>query len=331
MEQLVAGGEQATIQPAHADYMLHLALRARRGLMGPAQAEWVERLESEHHNLRAALTWALDVDETELALRLCAVLTTFWYNKGYYREGRDWCARALAAAPNGPPARRAAVLFGMASLSDIQHDHAEARAQVEASVALWRTVGDRRGLANSLALLGMMARHARDWAAARQACEEALAIYAESPEPWGQRLALGVLGWVAEDQGDHATARGLLEESLAAARSGGSPIDIALQLNNLGIVAMREGDANEAALRHREALRLARDVDAREPMACALEGLAGVAAARGVHQDAAWLLGAAAELRSVIGAPRIAQFEEEYAQLLPRVEEQLGEDTFAAA
>jgi len=331
LEQLAADDEQPNIQRAHAEYMLQLARSARRGMTGPAQAEWVRRLELEHHNLRAAFAWALAADEAELALRLCAALTTFWYIKGYCQEGRDWSARALAAAPDAAPARRAAVLFGAANLADIQHDHVEARAHIEASVALWRTVGDRRGLASSLSVLGMLARHDRDWATARRACEEALAIYAESPEPWGQRLALGVLGWVAEDQGDHATARRLLEASLAVARTGKSPIDIALQLNNLGIVAIRQGDDCEAEARHGEALRLTRDVDAREPMACALEGLAAVAAARRDHRRAAWLLGASAELRAEISSPRIAQFEEEYNRLLPLVQEALGDDAFAAA
>jgi hypothetical protein len=89
-------------------------------------------------------------------------------------------------------------------------------------------------------------------------------------------------------------------------------------------VAIRQGDDDEAALHHREALRLSHEVDAREPMACALEGLAAVAAARLRHQRAAWLLGAAAELRAVIGAPRIAQFEEEYGRLLPDVRTAVG-------
>ncbi|MGE3600733.1 MAG: tetratricopeptide repeat protein, partial [Dehalococcoidia bacterium] len=331
LEQLAADEEQPNIQRAHAEYMLQLARAARRGMVGPAQAEWVRRLELEHYNLRAAFGWSLVANEAEPALRLCAALTTFWYIKGYYHEGREWCARALAAAPDAAPALRAAVLFAAANLADIQHDHIEARAYIEASVALWRTDGNRRGLASSLAVLGMLARHDRDWTTARQACEEALAIYAESPDPWGERLALGVLGWVAEDQGDHATARRLLDASLAVARMGKSPIDIALQLNNLGIVAIRQGDIREAEARHREALQLTHEVNAREPMACAIEGLAAVAAARRNHQRAAWLLGASAELRAEIGSPRIAQFEEEYSRLVPLVQEALGGDGFAAA
>lgn len=330
-EQLAASGEQLSIQRAHAEFMLQLARSAQRELTGPAQAQWVQRLEQELHNLRAALGWALDGGDSELAMRLCAALSGFWYNRGYYGEGRTWCLRALATAPGATPGARARVLFAAASLADIQHDYAEARSLIEQSVALSRTAGDRRWLAQSLAEMGMIARHQQDWEAARRSCEEALALYAEHPEPWGQRLALGVLGWVAEDQGDHVTARRLLEASLTAAQASGSPIDITLQLNNLGIVALREGDVIEAVARHRAALRLTREVDAREPMACALEGLAAVASAGGDQGRAAWLLGAAGQLRAVIGSPRIAQFEDEYRRVHPRVLEALGEDAYMAA
>jgi predicted ATPase/transcriptional regulator with XRE-family HTH domain len=331
-ERLEASTERPAVQRAHATYLLRLARPAHRGLMGPAHGEWLRRLEAELHNLRAALAWAVSAGEgeAEMALSLCAALTTFWYVKGYYREGRDWSARALAAAPEAAPATRAAALHGAATLADIQQDHTAARSEIEASVALRRSASDHRGLASSLALLGMIARHERDWTAARQACEEALAIYAESPEPFGQRRALSMLGWVAEDQGDRATACELLEASLAVARAGGSPIDIATQLTNLGIVAIRRGDDGEAARCHREALRLTREVDAGEPMSCALEGVAAVVATRGDHPRAAWLLGAAATLRAVNGTPRIAQFEEEYARLLPQVREALGEEACGA-
>jgi predicted ATPase/DNA-binding CsgD family transcriptional regulator len=330
-EQLAGSGEEEVLRRRHADYLLQFARTAGRALAGPAQGEWVRRLERDYHNLRAALAWALTAGEGEQALRLCAALHTFWYNKGHYREGRDWCARALAAASQAPPATRATVLRGAASLADIQHAYVEARSLIEASVALYRTGDDRGGLARSLALLGMIARHERDWATARQACEEALAIYAEAPEPWGQRLALGVLGWVAEDQGDRTTARRLLAASLAVAREGKSPIDVALQLNNLGIVAIRDGDDVEAELRHREALRLTSEVGAHEPLACALEGLAAVAAARRDPRRAAGLLGAAAGLRAEIGAPRIAQFEEEHRRVVPLVRQALGEEAFETA
>jgi non-specific serine/threonine protein kinase len=330
-EKLETAGEATVVQDRHATYLLQLARTARRALVGPAQAEWVQRLEMEHHNLRAALARMLAAGDADTALRLCGLLSMFWYIRGHYREGRDWIARALARGASATPRARAAALHGAASLAGIQHDHGEALELIAESVALWRVAGDQRGLAAGLAELAMHARHVGDLAGARRASEEALAIYAVSPDPWGQRLALGVLGWVAEAEGDPVGAERFLQQSLAAARAAKSPIDVALQLNNLGILALRRGDTREAQARHGEALLLSRDVDAREPMAGSLEGLAGVAAARAQHHRAARLLGAAAALREAIGSPRVAQFEEEYRRVAPAVQAELGGRAFREA
>jgi non-specific serine/threonine protein kinase len=327
-EELQASGEAAAVYDRHAAYLLQLARTARRALVGPAQAEWAQRLEVEQHNFRLALARVLGRGDGETALRLCGLLAMFWYIRGHYREGRGWIARALVCGATATPRARAAALYGAASLAGIQHDHGEALELIAASVALWRLAGDQRGLAASLAELAMHARHVGDLAGARRASEEALAIYAESPDPWGQRLALGVLGWVAEAEGDRVGAERWLQQSLAAARAAKSPVDIALQLNNLGILALRRGDMREAEARHGEALLLGREVNAREPMACSLEGLAGIAAACAQHRRAARLLGAAAALREAIGSPRVAQFEEEYRRVAPAVQEALGRRAF---
>lgn len=328
-ERLASSDEEMALRHTHALHHLALARATARQLTGPAQSQAVQQLEQEHHNLRTALEWSLTQGEADVALRICAALTTFWYIKGHYSEGREWCFRALAAAPDAEPRTRAAVLQGAASLADIQHDQAEARALIEQSVADWRIAGSGRGLARSLSMLGMLARHENDRELAHRSCAEALVIYEIAPDPWGERLALGVLGWLAEDGGDHAAAQQLLEASLDKAREGKSPTDIALQLNNLGIVALRRGDDGGSKVRHLEALTLSREVNAHEPLACALEGLAAVAAAGRDHPRAVWLLGAATGLRIAIGSPRIAQFEEEYIRLLPQLHAALGEHAFA--
>lgn len=332
VECLARSNEEQSLRRRHAESMVHVARAARRAAVGSAQMMAMQRTEVEHHNLRAALAWALAGGETELALRLCAALMVYWYVKGQYREGRAWMARALATAPEVAPATRADVLYGAAILAHVQDYQDEARSLIEASVALWRTVGgDPTGLAVSLGYLGLLARHVGDRERARAACGEALSIYAQVANTWGQVNALGVLGWIAEDEGDHAVARGLFVEGLAVARAGASGLGIAMQLTNLGIVALRQGKATEADAHYREALTLSGDLDAHEMLAWGLEGMAGVAAAQGCLRRAAWLLGAATTLRAVIGAPRIAQFEQEYCRVAPAVRAVLGEHAFAAA
>jgi predicted ATPase/transcriptional regulator with XRE-family HTH domain len=330
LEQCAANGEESPIRRAHAHYMLHFARVGSRALAGPKQTEALQRMELDYHNLRAALTWALNVGEGEVALQLCAALSRFWYIRGYYREGREWSARALAAAPQASPATRAAVLEGAGSLADMQRDPVDARRQLDASVALWRTVGDGRRLAAALAMQAMLARHAGDTAAARAACEEALTIDTGATNRFGHRLALSVLGFIAEGEGDRAMARQLLEESLLVARANNSAMEIALQLNNLGIIAVRQGDNDEAAGLYREALQLGWNIAAHEIIAGSLEGLGAVTAARGRPWRAAELLGAAAALRARIGGPPVAQFAEEQARVVPLVHGLLGDEVFSA-
>jgi predicted ATPase/DNA-binding CsgD family transcriptional regulator len=330
-EQLVASGEEQALHRRHALYLLHYAQTGGRALAGSQQSEWVQRLEADHHNLRSALAWALAAGEAELALQFCAALSRFWYVRGHYREGRVWSDRALTAAPHASPAIRAAVFEGAGSLADMQHDAVEARRLLDASVELWRTVGNGRRLAAALAMRGMLARHGNDPATARASCQEALTIRLEPSHRFGHRLALSVLGFIAEGEGDHATARRLLKESLQVARESTSPLEIALQLNNLGIVALRHGDDGEATGFYLEALRLSWDIAASEIIAGSLEGFAGVAAARRQPRRAAQLLGAAMALREEISGPPIAQFEEEYQRIVPRLREALGEVAYADA
>jgi non-specific serine/threonine protein kinase len=330
-EQLATSAEAAAVQQRHAAYFLQLARTARRSVTGPRQAEAVRRLEQEHHNLRAALAWSLDGGDAETALRLCAALVMFWWIRGHLREGRTWVARALAAASPGASRARATALHGAAALAYTERDYADGLGLITESVALWRLVGDPRGLAASLAALGQHAWQQGNLALARQACAEALALFAEAPDPWGERQALSVLGWTAEFDGDHAEARRWLERSLAVARAADSPVDVAWQLNDLGLLALRRGVVREADARYREALRLARDVGATSILADSLEGLAGVAAARGHPRRAAWLTGAAGAVRTAIAAPRSALLEEEYGRLVTVLHAALGERGLAEA
>jgi non-specific serine/threonine protein kinase len=329
-EQLAASGEEQAVRQRHALHLLRSAESGQRGLSGSKQVEWLQQLEREHHNLRAALGWALDSGEGELALRFCAALPDFWRVKGHYREGRAWIERALAAPPQASPSVRAAALEGAGVLAYIQDDPLGARRSIDASVELWRAADRCPRLAFALAYQGMLARHSGDLVTARASCEEAVAIPIAPPHRTGHRLALSVLGHLAESEGDLTTARRLQAESLQAAREA-TPMDVALQLNNVGIVSLRAGAISEAAAAYREALQRSRESAFGEIIAAPLEGLAGVAAAQGRARQAAELLGAATALRAESGGPLIAQFAEEYERIASIAREALGEAAFAAA
>ena len=121
-EKLGQSAEAEEIKRAHAEYFLTLAEEAYPELKGANQLEWLERLEAEHDNMRAALSWALERKEAELALRLGGALWWFWSVRGYHSEGRRWLEEALAMDGRVSPEVRAMALAGAGALAEEQGD-----------------------------------------------------------------------------------------------------------------------------------------------------------------------------------------------------------------
>src|SRR5438132_13389015 len=124
-------------------------------MIGPQQITWLELLEVEHDNLRAALNWALDTGEAEIALQMCWALVRFWERRGYRTEGREWVRAALAL--DGAQAHtvwRARALNSLALLAIRQGDYDQARQATEEGLAIYQELDDQAGIAQSLNNLG---------------------------------------------------------------------------------------------------------------------------------------------------------------------------------
>jgi non-specific serine/threonine protein kinase len=241
-EKLEAAGEGEQVQARHLNACLQFAEAVEPKLYGPEQVQWLKRVESDHDNLRAALGWALAQGESAAMLRLSGALGRFWRLRGYWNEGREWLQQALASS------RCAADMSEMSSdyrsgyakashaagaLASLQGDPAAAQAFFEESLALFRELGDKRGIASSLIQLGVVARIQGDDAAARALLEEGLALSCEVGDKGEMAWSLGSLGGVAFDQGDYALAQARFEESLALSRELRDQKGIAMILNNL--------------------------------------------------------------------------------------------------
>ena len=114
---MVAGGDSDLIAQRHAQHCLTLAEDAEQELWGPHLRTWLERLETEHENLRAALRWSVGRGETESALRLGASLRRFWQLRGYFSEGLRWLEGALSWTSGASAAVRAKALEAAAYLA----------------------------------------------------------------------------------------------------------------------------------------------------------------------------------------------------------------------
>jgi predicted ATPase/DNA-binding SARP family transcriptional activator len=276
----------------HLAYFLDFAERAHRELQRARQVEWLERLEREHTNLRVALRFALEQNESALALRLCNALTDFWDVRGYLGEGREWLRRALAASQATPA--RAAYAWAQINAGELaskQGDYTVATALTDAGLACVRALGDQAGIATALGVRGTLARMQSDWPAAQTWFDEALAIARALQDARLIGNALRNLGIVAEAQGRYAEARRAYEESLRLNQEMDDPRATALTLSNLGNLAQQQGEYARARELYEQILAIHRAMGARWSVAATLTNLGNLAhsqtdyaAARDYHQ-----------------------------------------------
>ena len=228
LEALAANGEMEAARQAHAAYYLRFAEEAEPGLISPQQALWSEKLEREYDNLRAALQWLLaqakgeeagSQKAKEMALRLVGSLFWFWWARGHWSEGRNFLERALAASESVKVSSYGAkALFATANIAFVQSDYERAVTLSEGSLAQYRELGDKRGIALSLYPLGNVAWSRGDMVVARALKEEALALHKEMGDRGYLALSLFSLGLLESSQGNYARAQALFEEALAIDR-----------------------------------------------------------------------------------------------------------------
>ena len=281
LEQLAASGETEVMRQAHAAYYLALAEEAEPELLGPQEVVWLGRLEREHDNLRAAMQWLLERIEVrenmEMALRLGGALRRFWRISGHFSEGRNYLKRALANSRGVTPAVRAEALNVAADLALFdQYDHTQAEVLARESLALYRELGDKRGIATSLSLLGWVAQRQFKREQASALHEEGLALSRELGDKRGIAEALYDLSYLAFSQGDYDRSYALKEESLALYRELGDEWSIAFLLLQVVSVASYQGDYDKACPLAEEGLALYRELGDKEGIADALFALGGV-------------------------------------------------------
>jgi len=231
---------------AHAAYYLRLSEDAELELGGPQQTVWLERLEREHDNLRAALQWSLEQAEEEgaredgrsreTALRLGGALRLFWVVHGHISEGRHFLERALVTSEGGEASVRAKALNVAGHLAIIQSDYERAEPLCKESLALYRELEDQPGIAFSLFLLGSVSWTQGNMVAARTLTEEALAISRQIDAMALAANSLFILGLVSSSQGEYARSQLLFEEGLAIYRASGDKLGIAQTLSQLAQV-----------------------------------------------------------------------------------------------
>ncbi|HEU5087753.1 MAG TPA: tetratricopeptide repeat protein, partial [Roseiflexaceae bacterium] len=289
--EALAGDESAPqVHAGHAALYLARAEAAEAQLGGPQQQHWLAVLGDEHDNIRAALQWAIDHDDTPIALRLAGALVRFWDVRGFLTEGRFWLESALALPRNGVAA---AVLLralnAAATLARRQSDLAHSRALFEQALALSRAAGERWWESIVLNGLALVLRREGQLEQAAALFEQSLAVCRAVGNHQGAAAAIGNLGSIATLQGHTARAIDIQHQGLELARQQQNPREIAESLNNLATAYHAAGDWERADELQRESLELYRSLGDRYGMALVEYNLADRARAWGrLEQARTW-------------------------------------------
>jgi len=261
LEKLAESGEVDTVRDRHLDYFLKLTETAEPKLRSAQQLIWLNRLETEHDNLREALEWSLGREDAEVCLRFTGAGWFFWGMRGYRQEG----SRFLKAALEKPGAEkrgaaRGKALTGLSYMARYLGDLVGSQNAAQEAVAIWREVGDNWWLAFTLGRFGANILIQGDLIEARRIQEEAVKFARRAEDKWALGDALGNLGRALNDSGDYQAARSAQEEGLAVYRGVGDKSCIAEALQELGALAHIEGNGEQAKLLYKESLEIYREL-----------------------------------------------------------------------
>ena len=315
-ERLEASGEAGELRARHAAWFMDLAERAVPHLRGSPK-EWLDLLETEHDNLRAALDHLETSGDTEAVMRLAGALWAFWYHRARSDEAADRLARALAADPRPTPAR-ARALRGASAVALRRGDPAASRRLASEALELSARLGDEWDMADARFSLGAAALEEGDHAAALPLLEEARRGFRTLSDDHSVMLVTRVLGLHHFERGDLDRARALHQDNLDRARASRNPRMEAASLAALGTIDAREGGDVQAALSMlAQSTRLYRQLGMPVEIAVNVARFARAAAVEGRAETAVRLLSASATLHEEAGSS------------VPRWVERLNEGTLA--
>jgi predicted ATPase/DNA-binding XRE family transcriptional regulator len=332
-EKLEETGEAEEARRRHAGYYLSLAERAGPGLKGPDQVPWLERLETELDNLRAAIGWSIDHGEVEAVARMAFASWIFWWLHGHLDEGRRWMEKALAREPDMPDSARARLLLVAGTLAQGRSNWEPARLFLEESLALFRQLDDEEGVAYALAGMGLVGLGQKQYERGLAVVEESIDRFLKIGEKWAASPMLSFAAAASLSRGDISHARQLAERGLSLAREVGARDAVYLTLHALATVARAEGDNERAARLFGEGLTLSAEVEDHSSLAYYLQGLAAIAASEDRLARAARLWGAAETLleRTEVIAYAHAPDHSLYQRQVAAARERLDEAAWEAA
>jgi predicted ATPase/DNA-binding SARP family transcriptional activator/DNA-binding CsgD family transcriptional regulator len=285
-EKLEESGEADDVLDQLAEFFVILAEEAESALLGANQGVWLDRLQTEHDNIRAVFAWALGNGDKSLGLRLAGALVEYWMACGLYDEGRGWPEALLAEEGEADALTQAKALETVGWLAQEQGDFERADEAANEGLDLAAEAELRSAVkARFLRILETAAFHRGDYERTRELAERSLALSREAEDRRGIAWSLTSLAGVASAQGDGKRALELSVESLALARELGGT-DLGHMLLNSGYEFLLQGDYERAMALNEEAAALAREQGDKYRLHYSLDNLGWAALMRGDHRHA---------------------------------------------
>lgn len=331
LDKLKEEGRVAEIREQHAHYFRDLAARAEPELGGAGEEAWLDRLEADHENLRAALAWAAEDGNRDDELQMTVALRRFWLVRGHIHEATRRFEDALARSPEAATELRAIASGAVAQFALMGGDYESAKNWTGESLELFEKIGDAAGVARSFTRLGDIAKAEglRDQAAAHYA--KAIEVARELADPAVLGAALTNAGSFALMLGELEDAETLTREALAAWRQVQHAEGITIALSNLAVAAVERGAVDEARALLQESFELARRLGWTFQIASGIGTAASAAARRGDVERAARLVAAMDIVYATIGVGPQAHGTIVRAETIATCKEALTEDQFLAA
>ena len=316
LELLREGAEWRQAHDRHAAYFLALAEPTAAELQGRGQLGWLGRLETEHDNLWAAMSWLVDQDQLEPAADVFWVTWRFWWLHGHPAELAGLGEKIAAGSERLPPYQRAMALTAAGFMFMANGDQARAQTLFEQTLPLYPQVREKRAVAlkaTVLSVLGHLSALRHDFAGAgelldqsqaalREVGQDELSTYERLQYLLTAALASNYLGQIRLSQRNHDEAAQLFTEGLSAARRAQDRITKLVSLYDLALSSQARGDLDGAAGLLKEGLSLAAEAGDDTSAAYYLEALAAVAGQRDDSQRAVRLLAAARSLLETKGS-----------------------------
>lgn len=305
-ERLTSGGEAGAVLARHARYFLALAEETDQAWSPALGTQWLDRLEREHDNVRAALGWYLRHD-VATGLRFGGHLGPFWRVHGHFAEGRRYLEALLEATgmrsehASTAAAPRARALLEAGTLAIDQGDTARAAALLEESLALARSLGDPAAQAAVLQQQGWLALRRSDFTRARLTLEQSLALFRAIGDRRETGNVLRHLGGLAADIGAYQQARAYYAESRSLSEQLGDRQAVCWLLSQQGRLAQVQGDLVAAHAFLELGLTFAREIGDRRAIAWNLSSLGNLQRVSGNFARAQALLLEALPLFAALG------------------------------